>query len=100
MRIDYHVLKEELKSEIEKEFMEVLKNTALDQSENVILFGENFAFRYIGIKRSSKTIQFKFIVYRKWDLLRKKEMNKKQHKLGTISIVIFLPRKREKSEEE
>lgn len=99
MKIDYHAIKEELKSEIEKEFTEVLKNTVLDSSANKLLFGEKFAFYFLGIKRTEHTIQFRFRIYRKLDLFRKNIMKKRQTNLGSIDIIVYLPKKRKRKRE-
>lgn len=94
MKIDYRILKEELQKEIEKEFLEVIKNTVLSQDKPMVLFGENFAFHYTGVKRTKNTIQFKFIIYRKSDLLKRK----KQYKLGIIYIIVYLSKKRKRKQ--
>lgn len=84
--VEQHV--EELKKEIEQEFLNVLKNNIINPYETEILLGENFAFLYTGTTRLKRSIRLNFEVYRRTEI-EIKLRNKKFHELlGKIYVTV------------
>lgn len=100
MKIWIQEIKEELKNEIMKEFLEVIRNVPLNESGNMLLLGEKYAFHYIGVTRTKYTVQFRFKVYRKTDVIKYGIEKYRIPSVGMIYIITYLPRKRKRNEEE
>lgn len=86
MVLVYHH-KNEMKKEIEREFIEVLKNNVINPySENVVLMGETFVFKYIGTKRFKHVVHLKFNVYRRYEFERMHESL--CHLIGRVIVTV------------
>lgn len=78
---------EEMRKEIEREFAEVLKSNPISPySEGVVLFGDNFAFKYVGVTRFKNVIHLKFEVYRRHEINHQHE--KYDHSIGKVVVAV------------
>lgn len=62
---------EEIKKEIEKEFIDIMRSNIIrPNSEGVVFFGKSFAFKYVKTRRFKHIIQLIFEVYGAYETQR------------------------------